>query len=68
MKKLALTLDVLGFAALFLAYTVAAVPDERPIGVRRALQIYAGHVSSSTDPAPDGLALSVTGFFEEISA
>ncbi|MBB3975820.1 hypothetical protein GGQ64_001007 [Rhizobium azooxidifex] len=67
MKKLALTLDALGFAALFLAYMVAAVP-ERPIGVRRALQIYAGHVSSSTDPAPDGLALSVTGFFEEISA
>ena len=67
MKKLALTLDILGFAALFLAYTVATVP-ERPVGVRRALQTYAGQVPTGAHPAPDSLAVSVTGIFEEVSA
>ncbi|MCV3735444.1 hypothetical protein OCK02_04440 (plasmid) [Rhizobium sp. TRM96647] len=67
MKKLALTLDVLGFAALFLTYTAAAVP-ERPVGVRRALQTHAGQIPTGGHPAPDGLEPSVTGFFMEISA
>ncbi|MCD2180709.1 hypothetical protein [Rhizobium sp. GN54] len=67
MKKLALTLDVLGLAALFLAYTAAAVP-ERPVGVRRALQTHACQVPTGGHPAPDGLEPSFTGFYMEISA
>jgi hypothetical protein len=43
MKTLALSINVLGFAALFLAYAAGA-SVERPSGVRRALQTYAGQL------------------------
>lgn len=58
MKNPALALNVLGFAALFLAYTAAA-EAERPAGVRRALQTYAGEVSVDAHPAPDAFVPSL---------
>ncbi|MFD1327395.1 hypothetical protein [Mycoplana ramosa] len=41
MKTLATALNILGFTALFIAYTEGG-PVDRPTGVRRALQTYAG--------------------------
>jgi hypothetical protein len=49
MKALALTLNVLGFTALFLAYATGASVD-RPTGVRRALQTYAGQLPTGAFP------------------
>ena len=49
MKALTFTLNVLGFTALFLAYTMGASVD-RPTGVRRALQTYAGQLPTGTFP------------------
>jgi hypothetical protein len=49
MKALVLTINVLGFTALFLAYTMGETVD-RPKGVRRALQTYAGQVSTGAMP------------------
>ncbi|WP_313192223.1 hypothetical protein [Shinella zoogloeoides] len=49
MKTLALSINVLGFAALFLAYTAGA-SVERPSGVRRALQTYAGQLPTGAYP------------------
>lgn len=49
MKKLAVTLNVLAFAALFITYTEAA-PVDRPAGVRRALQTFAGEISCDVNP------------------
>ena len=49
MKTLALSINVLGFAALFLAY-VAGASVERPSGVRRALQTYAGQLPTGAYP------------------
>ena len=50
MKTLTVTLNVLGFTALFIAYT-AGVPMERPTGVRRALQTYASQLPDGACPA-----------------
>ena len=48
--KTALTLiNVLAFAALF-AVHVAGNPAERPSGVRRAMQIYAGQLPTGSYP------------------
>ena len=66
MKTLALSINVLGFAALFLAYTAAA-EAERPAGVRRALQTYAGEVSVDAQPATDAVVLSLAESRREIS-
>jgi len=49
MKTLALSINVLGFAALFLAYA-AGTSVERPSGVRRALQTYAGQLPTGAYP------------------
>ncbi len=49
MKALVLTINVLGFTALFLAYTMGAAVD-RPSGVRRALQTYAGQLPTGAMP------------------
>ena len=49
MKALVLTINVLGFTALFLAYTMGAAV-ERPSGVRRALQTYAGQLPTGAFP------------------
>lgn len=49
MKALIFTLNVLGFTALFLAYTMGASVD-RPTGVRRALQTYAGQLPTGAFP------------------
>lgn len=49
MKALVLTINVLGFTALFLAYTMGAAVD-RPSGVRRALQTYAGQLPTGAFP------------------
>jgi hypothetical protein len=49
MKALVLTINVLGFTALFLAYTLGA-SVERPSGVRRALQTYAGQLPTGAFP------------------
>ena len=49
MKTLALTLNIIGFTALFLAYTQGAAA-ERPSGVRRALQTYARQLPTGTFP------------------
>ncbi|WEX78198.1 hypothetical protein PYH37_003059 [Sinorhizobium numidicum] len=45
MTSLATLINAIAFAALFTAHA-SAVPIERPSGVRRALQIYAGELSS----------------------
>ncbi len=66
MKKPALALNILAFAALFLAYTAAA-EAERPAGVRRALQTYAGEVSVDAQPVTDAVVLSLAGSRREIS-
>ena len=44
-------INVIAFAALFATHASAG-PIERPSGVRRALQIYAGELSSVRAPAP----------------
>nr|WP_234819174.1 hypothetical protein [Sinorhizobium meliloti] len=44
-------INVIAFAALFATHASAG-PVERPSGVRRALQIYAGELSSVRAPAP----------------
>ena len=49
MKALIFTLNVLGFTALFVAYTMGASVD-RPKGVRRALQTYAGQLPTGAFP------------------
>ena len=49
MKALALTINVIGFTALFLAYATGAAV-ERPTGVRRALQTYAGQLPTGAFP------------------
>ena len=66
MKKPTLALNILAFAAVFLAYTAAA-EAERPAGVRRALQTYAGEVSADAQPATDAVVLSLAGSRREIS-
>lgn len=54
MKTLATALNVLGFTALFIAYTAAA-PVERPSGVRRALQTFGCQSQTIAFPAFDRL-------------
>ncbi|MFC3073812.1 hypothetical protein [Shinella pollutisoli] len=49
MKALVLAINVIGFSALFLAYTMGA-SAERPKGVRRALQTYAGQLPTGAMP------------------
>ena len=49
MKMLAVALNVLGFTALFIAYT-EGVPVERPTGVRRALQTYSSQLPPGAFP------------------
>ena len=49
MKAFALTINVIGFTALFIAYTMGAATD-RPSGVRRALQTYAGQLPTGAMP------------------
>ena len=49
MKTLALILNVICFSALFLTYT-AGDRAERPAGVRRTLQIYAGQLPTGARP------------------
>ncbi|ASP79430.1 hypothetical protein HR059_03035 [Sinorhizobium meliloti WSM1022] len=44
-------INVIAFTALFATHASAG-PIERPSGVRRALQIYAGELSSVRAPAP----------------
>ncbi|WP_234820273.1 hypothetical protein [Sinorhizobium americanum] len=46
MGSLATFINVVAFTALFAAHASAA-PVERPTGVRRALQIYAGELTNS---------------------
>jgi len=46
MTSLATLINVVAFTALFTAHASAA-PVERPTGIRRALQIYAGELSIS---------------------
>ncbi|APG83672.1 hypothetical protein [Sinorhizobium americanum] len=46
MSSLATFINAVAFTALFAAHASAA-PVERPAGVRRALQIYAGELTNS---------------------
>ena len=50
MSALATLVNVVAFTALFAAHASAA-PVERPSGVRRALQIYAGELSKGASLA-----------------
>ncbi len=49
MKTLATLINVIAFSALFVAYASITAP-ERPTGVRRALQTYAGQMSTGSYP------------------
>ncbi|WP_075290388.1 hypothetical protein [Pararhizobium arenae] len=49
MKPLATLINVIAFSALFVAYASVTTP-ERPSGVRRALQTYAGQLPTGTYP------------------
>ncbi|KQV44546.1 MULTISPECIES: hypothetical protein [unclassified Rhizobium] len=49
MKPLTTLINVIAFSALFVAYANMATP-ERPAGVRRALQTYAGQMPTGTYP------------------
>lgn len=49
MKPLATLINIVAFSALFVAYASVATPD-RPAGVRRALQTYAGQMATGTYP------------------
>ena len=49
MKTLALTINVIGFTVLFITYAAGA-EVERPSGVRRALQTYAGQLPTGAFP------------------
>ena len=49
MKTLALIVNVAAFTALFFTYT-AGDKAERPAGVRRTLQIYAGQLPTGARP------------------
>lgn len=49
MKTLALTINIIGFTALFITYAAGA-EVERPSGVRRALQTYAGQLPTGALP------------------
>lgn len=47
-------INVIAFAALFLAYTEGSAA-ERPQGVRRAMQTYAGQVATGAYPALEAI-------------
>lgn len=49
MKPLATLINVIAFSALFFAY-VSVGTVEKPAGVRRALQTYAGQLPTGTFP------------------
>ncbi|URK88386.1 hypothetical protein LP421_14170 [Rhizobium sp. RCAM05350] len=49
MKTLAVLINVIAFSALFFAY-VSVGTVEKPAGVRRALQTYAGQLSTGSFP------------------
>lgn len=49
MKPLTTLINVIAFSALFVAYASVTTP-ERPSGVRRALQTYAGQMPTGTFP------------------
>ena len=49
MKTLVLIVNVICFSALFLTYTAGTRAD-RPAGVRRSLQIYAGQLPTGARP------------------
>ncbi|WP_275789283.1 hypothetical protein [Pararhizobium gei] len=49
MKTLANIINVIAFSALFFAYASSATM-EKPAGVRRALQIYAGQLPTGAYP------------------
>ena len=49
MKTLAALINVIAFSALFFAYASVGTV-EKPVGVRRALQTYAGQLSTGTFP------------------
>ncbi|WP_428427741.1 hypothetical protein [Pararhizobium sp.] len=50
MKTLAALINVIAFSALFFAYANIGTV-EKPAGVRRALQTYAGQLSTGAFPA-----------------
>lgn len=58
MKTLATALNILGFTALFIAYT-EGMPAERPTGVRRALQTYDCQSQPIASPAPKAQEMGV---------
>lgn len=49
MKTLATLINVIAFSALFVAYA-SVTPVEKPTGVRRALQTYAGQLPTGAYP------------------
>lgn len=49
MKTLATLINVIAFSALFVAYA-SVTSVEKPTGVRRALQTYAGQLSTGAYP------------------
>jgi hypothetical protein len=49
MKTLATVINVIAFSALFVAYA-SVTSVEKPTGVRRALQTYAGQLSTGAYP------------------
>ncbi|OJF90419.1 hypothetical protein [Pararhizobium antarcticum] len=49
MKTLATIVNVIAFSALFVAYSAGGA-IEKPTGVRRALQTYAGQLPTGTFP------------------
>lgn len=49
MKPLTTLINIVAFSALFVAYASVTTPD-RPAGVRRALQTYAGQMATGTYP------------------
>lgn len=50
MKPLAALINIIAFTALFIAYA-GSISLEKPAGVRRALQIYAGQTTVGAFPS-----------------
>ena len=53
MKTFAPLINAIAFTALFVAYANVSIAEEKPVGVRRALQTYAGQIYTGAYPTLD---------------
>ncbi|WDZ77396.1 hypothetical protein PWG15_02440 [Ensifer adhaerens] len=53
MKTFATLINAIAFTALFVAYANVSIAGEKPVGVRRALQTYAGQIYTGAYPTLD---------------